>query len=157
MVFNNSIDANTSGFQSLTTAGVWNGRTLVAGSGISITNADGTAGNPTISSSGDGFAWSDESLSFNADINHGYMVTGTATATLPSAPTLGSTIIFYVLSDNPLTITASNAHTIRMGTMVSGNNGTMTSSNTGDSVTLTFFDSMGSWISRGVQGNWSIV
>ncbi len=45
----NAVDAHTTGFQSLNAAtGVWNGRTLVAGSGISITNTDGTVGNPTI-------------------------------------------------------------------------------------------------------------
>lgn len=52
MAFNNAVDASQSGFQSITSAGVWNGRTLVQGTGITITNADGTAGNPTISASG---------------------------------------------------------------------------------------------------------
>lgn len=50
MAFGNAVDANQSGFQSVTSAGVWNGRTLTAGTGISITNGDGTAGNPVISS-----------------------------------------------------------------------------------------------------------
>jgi len=52
MAFNNAVNASTSGFQSLSSSGQWNGRSLVAGSGISITNADGTAGNPTISYTG---------------------------------------------------------------------------------------------------------
>lgn len=50
MVLANSVDASQSGFQSLTSAGSFNGRTLIAGNGTSITNGDGTAGNPTISS-----------------------------------------------------------------------------------------------------------
>jgi len=50
MAFNNSVDAKQSGFQSITSAGAWNGRTLTAGTGISITNGDGTAGDPVISS-----------------------------------------------------------------------------------------------------------
>lgn len=56
MAFNNSVDAKVAGFQSITSAGVWNGRTLVQGSGITITNADGTAGDPTISASGASFS-----------------------------------------------------------------------------------------------------
>lgn len=52
MAFNNPVNANQSGFQSLTTGGVWNGRTLTAGSGISISNGDGISGNPVISATG---------------------------------------------------------------------------------------------------------
>jgi len=48
MAFSNAVDATEAGFQSITSAGVWHGRTLTAGAGISITNGDGTAGNPTI-------------------------------------------------------------------------------------------------------------
>jgi len=49
MVLGNSVDASVTGFQSLNAAtGVWNGRTLIAGTGISISNGDGTAGDPTI-------------------------------------------------------------------------------------------------------------
>lgn len=50
MAFNNAVDATQTGFQSITAGGQWNGRTLTAGSGINITNGDGIAGNPTISS-----------------------------------------------------------------------------------------------------------
>lgn len=50
MALANSIDANVTGFQSLNAVtGDWNGRTLQAGTGISITNPDGTAGDPSIS------------------------------------------------------------------------------------------------------------
>ncbi len=49
---NNPVNANTPGFQSITSGGIWNGRTLTAGSGVTITNGDGTAGNPVISASG---------------------------------------------------------------------------------------------------------
>lgn len=50
MAIGNAVNAAQTGFQSLTAGGVWNGRTLTAGGGVSITNGDGTAGNPTISS-----------------------------------------------------------------------------------------------------------
>jgi hypothetical protein len=52
MSFNNAVDATQTGFQSITAGGVWNGRTLTAGTGINITNGDGTAGSPTITNTG---------------------------------------------------------------------------------------------------------
>ncbi len=52
MPFNNAVDASQSGYQSITSVGVWNGRTFQAGTGISLTNADGTAGNTTITATG---------------------------------------------------------------------------------------------------------
>lgn len=52
MAVGNSVDATTAGIQSLTSAGVWNGRTITAGTGISVANGDGTAGNPTITATG---------------------------------------------------------------------------------------------------------
>lgn len=53
MALGNSVNAQSTGFQSLNAAtGVWNGRTLQEGTGISITNADGTGGDPTITATG---------------------------------------------------------------------------------------------------------
>ena len=44
MVLGNAVNASQTGFQSLNaTNGAWNGRTLTAGAGISITNGNGTA------------------------------------------------------------------------------------------------------------------
>src|SRR6516164_9213159 len=50
VVLSNAINASEAGFQSLTSGGFFHGRTFIAGSGITITNGDGTSGNPTISS-----------------------------------------------------------------------------------------------------------
>lgn len=52
MALANAINASQTGFQSQTSAGIWNGRTLTAGTGISITNGDGISGNPVISANG---------------------------------------------------------------------------------------------------------
>lgn len=52
MAIANAVNAQTAGIQSLTSAGVWNGRTITAGTGISVSNGDGVSGNPTISTSG---------------------------------------------------------------------------------------------------------
>lgn len=54
MAFNNPVNAKQTAFQSITTTGVWNGRTLTAGSGISISNGDGISANPVISATGAG-------------------------------------------------------------------------------------------------------
>lgn len=51
MAIANAVNAQTAGFQSMTSGGVWNGRTFTAGSGITITNGDGVSGNPVISAS----------------------------------------------------------------------------------------------------------
>jgi len=50
MVTNNAANQSNTGYQSLNTTGTFNGRTLIAGSNISISNGDGIAGNTTISS-----------------------------------------------------------------------------------------------------------
>lgn len=53
MSLNNSIDAKVTGFQSLNTAnGDWEGRTLIGGTGVLITNGNGTTGDPVISVDG---------------------------------------------------------------------------------------------------------
>lgn len=54
MAINNAVNANQAGVQCLTSAGIWNGRTITAGTGISVTNGDGVSGNPTISATGSG-------------------------------------------------------------------------------------------------------
>jgi len=50
MATNNAANESTAGIQSLTTAGVFNGRTITGTANqISVSNGDGTAGNPTLS------------------------------------------------------------------------------------------------------------
>lgn len=49
MTLNNSLDISTSGIQSFTSAGAFNGRTVTGTANqISVTNGDGTGGNPTL-------------------------------------------------------------------------------------------------------------
>lgn len=50
MATNNAVNAKTAGIQSLTTGGAYNGRTITGTANqISVSNGDGTAGNPTLS------------------------------------------------------------------------------------------------------------
>ena len=52
MALTNSVNASSQGYQVLNTStGVWSGRTFQAGTGITLTNADGLGGNTTISAS----------------------------------------------------------------------------------------------------------
>lgn len=54
MAFNNPTNAKNSGFQSITTGGVWNGRTITAGANINVSNGDGISANPVISATSSG-------------------------------------------------------------------------------------------------------
>jgi len=93
MPFNNAVNANQTGIQSLTSAGVWNGRTITAGAGISVANGDGVAGNPVITATGgepsplgtvtivDDFIYADGSNptgNLNWFVSGGAILTGTA-------------------------------------------------------------------------------
>lgn len=52
MVASNDLNISQSGFVTFDGVSTFNGRTLVAGPGVTITNANGVAGNPTISLAG---------------------------------------------------------------------------------------------------------
>ncbi len=95
MPFNNAVNANGTGVQCLTSGGVWNGRTITAGAGISVTNGDGVAGNPTIAATGAAinpfstmYLWDDFLYTNDANVNvgdtnwtlnNGTVIAGTAT------------------------------------------------------------------------------
>lgn len=96
MAFNNAINANKSGFQSLSSVGVWNGRTLQAGAGIAIDNPDGIAGDPVIRNTGAGFTWNDVTggSAALAAQNGYYSDSGSLTTfTLPTSAALGDEIV----------------------------------------------------------------
>lgn len=106
MATNNAINLNATGIVSYNGSGVFAGRTLTAGSGISISNGNGVAGNPTISNTAVGFAW----VSNAVDVDPVLASTGYAnlnpaatvlTYTLPVTPALGFTMsVQGVLASN---------------------------------------------------------
>ncbi len=88
---------------------------------------------------GGGFTWLDVSGAFSPLRNHGYFITGTATANLPASPAQGDTIKFFVdHASQVLTIQAAGTQIIRLGSLVSSAGGTFVSTLQGDSVELTY-------------------
>lgn len=156
MAFNNAIDASSSGIQSLSTGGVWAGRTITAGSGVMVTNGDGISGNPTIAVSTEGLAWTNQATSFAAAAQNAYYVTAAATATLPSGASNGDTIKIVCVASSGVVIQSSDTDTIRIGASVSSGPGTATNTAQGNSVTLHYYAAGTSWYAEGVQGNWTL-
>lgn len=127
--------------------------TLIAGSGIAITNASGSI---TITSISGGFTWSDASGSFPAAKENGYFIIATATATLPLSASNGDTIKFISDTTQFLTIQANTGQTIRLGNTVSAAAGTAVSTARGDAITLIYRSTDTSWIAENSVGNWTI-
>lgn len=101
------------------------------------------------------FTWNDVSGAFSPLKSNGYFVTGTATGTLPAAPSQGDTIEFlvdHVTQD--LTITASGTQLIRFGSVVSSAGGTALSGAQGDSVTLVYRAADTCWCATSIIGTW---
>ena len=93
MATNNLLNQYSTGIQSLTSGGVFNGRTITGTSNqISVSNGDGTAGNPTLSLTSSIYV---SGISFNSGSNSlSIYTTGTYTPTITgssSNPSIGYT------------------------------------------------------------------
>ena len=163
MAFNNSINSNLTGFQSLTSAGVWNGRTLTGGTGISITNGDGTGGNPTIAVIGSGLAWVTTTANVaNMSVSTGYFCIsagGALTLGLPTTSVLGDTIRVSLDGATSWQITQAAGQQIRLGntTTTLGAGGSLTSTAQGDSVELVCRVANTLWTVQDSMGNITVV
>lgn len=114
MALTNSINASSQGYQVLNTStGAWNGRTFQAGTGITLTNADGTAGNTTLASSGTttltvtsvNNAASPYTVLTTDQFLACQTSTGVITILLPNAPATGRT---YIIKDSNGAAATSN-------------------------------------------------
>lgn len=126
---------------------------LTAGTGITITPSANVI---TISASTGTFPWTDVSGAFSPLAQNGYFITGTATGTLPAAPTQGQTIQFFVDTTQFLTIQASGTQIIRLGSLVTSAGGTAISTLQGDSIELVYRASNTSWQAVDFVGTWLI-
>jgi len=87
MALTNSVNASSQGYQVLNTStGAWSGRTFQAGTGITLTNADGVAGNTSIATS------SAVAISFATD--SGSATPSSGTITFNATASAGSTVAF---------------------------------------------------------------
>lgn len=164
MPLSNPVNASVQGFQSLNTAtGAWTGRSLTAGVGISITNADGTGGNPTISSTGS-VAWTTTSVNVpTMTVQTGYFVItpgGAITLGLPAVSVLGDTVRVSLKGATSWQITQPNAGSqIQLGNTATtlGVGGSLTSTAIGDSVDLVCLTANGVWVCQNAVGNITLV
>jgi len=146
---------------------LWIGSTALNAGGThlnigSLTSPDGSivigysSPNITLQAISGIFTWVDQSGAFIAAKSTGYFITGTATATLPGAPSQGDTIKFFVdHASQVLTIDAPGTQIIRLGSLVSSAGGTAVSTVQGDSVELTYRASDTCWCAiAGFTGTW---
>jgi len=164
MAFNNAVDANQTGFQSLNSSGVWNGRTLTAGANINITNGDGTAGDPTISVTGvTTFTWNTTSANVaNMSVNNGYFAVspgGALTLGLPATSVLGDVVRVSLKGATSWQITQAAGQQVQIGsaTTTLGAGGSLTSSAQGDSIELVCLTANTIWVVQSLVGNITVV
>lgn len=102
--------------------------------------------------------WTDETTTFTPAVGNGYIVTGTATATLPASPAQGNTISFFVDGAVALTITGASGQLIQVGSAISAAAGTCVNAatTTGCAVTLVYRASDTKWFATSVVGTWTI-
>lgn len=121
MALTNSVNASSQGYQVLNTStGVWSGRTFTAGTGITITNADGTAGNTTIASSGTttltvttvNFAASPYTVLSTDSFLSVQSSGGAITIRLPNAPATG---VVYTIKDSSGAASTNNVTVTTVG------------------------------------------
>jgi hypothetical protein len=124
-----------------------------------VTTSLGNSNEINVNIINDGFPWSEQSVSYNAQVQNGYFLNNALTATLPPSAglTLGNTIIFFVDTASQIIIQAGVGEMIQIGSMISGAGGSATSNTRGATLELVFKPSDLTWHSISSLGVWSIV
>lgn len=152
----NAINLNSSGIAAYDGAGTFSGRTITAGNaGVTITNGDGTGGNPTISVTAGGFPTTDVTgATQQLAVNNRYVTdrSGGVTYTLPTTATEGDEI--KIVGKTGLwTVKWTTNQQINLGSVsATVTTGTIVSTNAGDCVTLTCTTGGASTIWRTTSG-----
>lgn len=134
-----------------------NNKLIVAGGTGTSTSGNVGTGTITITVNNLGFAFSEQSGSFNASVENGYYCNATLTVTLP--PTagliLGNTIIIYVDTTGTITVNVNSGQSIQFGTSTGTVSLSCGPNQKGSVIELNFkpsdltwhtFDSIGSWV-----------
>lgn len=162
MATGNSIGANASGFQSYDGAGNFAGRTLQAGSNVSITNPDGIAGNPSISVSGLSSTVDVTGTSQSMAVSTNYIADNVSliTFTLPATAVIGDVIQVWGKGAGGWKISQAAGQQINVGKVPStaGTGGSIASTNQFDTVDLRCITAGAStiWTAK-VTGNITVV
>lgn len=129
----------------------------VNGVGAVVSANPNGSNNMVITVVNDGFAWSDQSISFAAAVQNGYFCTAALTVTLPSAGLVtGSTIIIYADTVNPVVIQAAAGQQIEISQNSSTVAGTATTTAQGNIVELVYRTSDTTWHSISSQGSFTL-
>lgn len=142
MATNNAINLNAAGMVAYDGAGTFSGRTLTAGTGVSITNGNGTGGNPTISAAGGGFTWTVVTGTTQAAVaSNGYIANnaGQVVVTLPATSAVGDMIAVTGMNNATgwkIAQNAGNQVFFGSASTTAGTGGSLTSTATRDTVYL---------------------
>ncbi len=131
-----------------------NNLNVLGGTGASTSGSGSTI---TITIANEGFAWSEQTLDFNASIQNGYFCNAGLIATLPATPGLviGNTVIIYVDTSSQVTIQANTGQMIQVGSNISVPGGTSKSNTQGSILELIFKPSDSTWHTQSSLGSWT--
>jgi hypothetical protein len=137
----NSLNISQTGYVVFDGTATFTGRTFQAGTGVSLTNATGVAGNTTINATGGGLTWVDTTGASQAmAVNTGYTSDDGAslvTFTLPTSAALGDVVAVQGKGSGLFSITYTTGQQIIFGTQTStATTGNITSNKASDQVLL---------------------
>lgn len=131
---------------------------ILGGAGVEVVGTPGTS-TLTINVTTSGFEWSEETVSFSAVSGHGYFCNNALTVSLPSNVGLpiGSTVIIYVDTADPVIIQANGVDKIQVSSNISIPGGTATSTQQGNILELVYKPSDFTWHTISSMGTWGVV
>lgn len=137
----NSLNISQTGIQSFDGTATFVGRTLTPGTGITISNGNGVSGNPTITATGGGLAWVDQTTaSVTMATNTGYTAddgSNLITFTLPTSANLGDVCVIQGKASGLYTIVYTTGQSIVFGSTTSTTtSGSVSSNKASDQIML---------------------